>query len=117
MSKDFEIQSRILYKVAQANGNPRAYLDDILQNRTTRIVAGNGRVIISSSTGGSSASWTLPEGFNDQEVMQIAYMALQLFMTNVNNTDRGNTPGFSPISQVENADRKISYPSFRGIQL
>jgi hypothetical protein len=115
-TRDLQLQSSILLKVAGMQGNPRQFLEDILFKRYQKLISGDGRIIINTSTGGSSATWTLPDGFNDQEVAEIAYRALQMFDTQVNHQDPNNQGLIGSVGQVPNADRLVSYPDFSSIR-
>ena len=111
MAADKNTLVSALIRIATINGNPTAYLTDILQGRYSRVLGGNGRVIISSSTGGSSATWSIPQGMDDLEIMEIAEMALQRIETGVDDND-----GTTPIKQVANGDRLVSYGQFGSIR-
>jgi hypothetical protein len=103
-----------LYRIAQLQGNPVAYLTDILQGRYSRVLAGNGRVIISSSTGGSAASWSIPAGMDDLQIMELAELALRLFDTGVNAPyDPNNPDNTAPaINPLRNSDQIVTYGAY-----
>lgn len=108
-----------LKMVAVNAGNPVAYLTDIITGRITRVVSGSGRVTISTSSGGSAASWTLPLGFNDLEMVQAAKIALNTVQTGVDAVVQfgSNGPSVMPaIGQQLNSERTTSYAQFGNIQ-
>lgn len=104
--------ANILYRIATINGNPKGFLLDILQQRFTRVLdSTSGKVIISSTTGGSSATWAIPQGMDDMAIMRIAELALQICETGINEND-----GTTPIEQVALSKRPVSYGQFSMIR-
>lgn len=105
--------------VANLAGNPVAYLTDIITGRFTRVLGGNGRVVISTSSGGTAATWTLPQGFNDLELIQVAKIALNTVKTGIDApvVFGPNGPQVMPaIGQQLNSERTTSYAQFGNIQ-
>jgi len=104
-----------LVRVANAGGNPTAFLMDIIQGRYTRTIDGSGRTLISSSTGGSSANWVVPPGMTDLEIIELAELALQRVETQV---DAGTDPSTGlpyPIQPTSMSNRIVTYGIFNNI--
>lgn len=107
-----------LYRVASNAGNPYAFLTDIIGGRFTRVLSGNGRVVIQTSSGGSSAGFMLPQGFNDLELIQVAEQALQMVETGINQPIRVNSAGTQILPAIlpsRASDQGVSYGVFSTI--
>lgn len=119
MAAQISILVSSLVRIATNAGNPVAYLTDILTGHITRVVDGSGRVVVSTSSGGTSATWTLPQGMNDLEMTQLAELALRTVETNVNSQvvyGPNGPENLPPIVQLNNADRTTSYGQFGNVQ-
>lgn len=118
MAAQVGILSSALYRVATNAGNPTAFLTDIITGKFTRVLAGNGRVTISTSSGGSSASWTLPQGMNDNDLIQVAEFALRQVETGINQIQPLNSAGIPiplPILPLRNSDQGTTYGTYSTI--
>jgi hypothetical protein len=107
-----------LFRVATNAGNPTAFLTDVITGRYTRVLAGNGRVTISTSSGGSAASFTIPQGFNDLDLVQTAEMALRMVETGINQPIQTNAAGTNVLPVIlpnRAADQGVSYGVFSTI--
>ncbi len=119
MAAQVSIVASALKMVAVQSGNPVAFLTDVITGRISRVLSGVGRVTISTSTGGSSASFTLPQGFNDLELVQAAKIALNEVQTGIDTPvvfGPNGPQSFPPIGQILNSERTTSYAQFGNIQ-
>jgi len=109
-----------LLRVANQQTNPRGYLENILTGNFTSTLNGDGTVTISTSTGGTSAGFTLPAGSDPLAIVQLAELALQNLDTMVDAPviyGPNNSPQIVPtIGQVPNSQRRVSYGQFPNCQ-
>jgi hypothetical protein len=109
-----------LLSVARFQGNPQAWLQGIIDRNFSSAVQGNGTVLISTATGGSSGAFTLPAGMDPFSVIQIAQMALDVLGTGIDvpvTYDANGIPISVPyIQQLPNSQRTTSYAQFGNIR-
>lgn len=118
MAAQVGILAASLYRVATNSGNAYAYLTDIVSGRFTRVLAGNGRIVINTSSGGSSAGFMLPQGFDDLSLVQVAELALRQVETGVNQPAQVNGSGTQippVILPLRNSEQGVSYGTYQTI--
>jgi hypothetical protein len=107
-------------RVANEQPNPKAFLFGIATNNFTSVQNGDGTVTISTSTGGSAASFTLPSGASPLEIVELAELAMQNLDTGVDDPIQwdvnGNPTTVPAINQVPNSQRRVSYAQFGNVQ-
>lgn len=119
MAAQIGIFASALKQYAVNAGNPVAFLSDIIYQRFTREIAGNGRIVITTSSGGSAASFQLLAGFTDADMVQAAKIALNTVETGIDQPVifGPNGPIQMPaIGQQLNSERTTSYAQFGNIQ-
>lgn len=90
---------RSAYLYASAN-NTTAYdvLEQVLQSKFRWEVL-NGRTVLSLSEGGSSTSWTIPEGLSPSDLMLLAHQGI-LWLEQTQADPRAGTLDLSPMRRV-----------------
>jgi hypothetical protein len=110
----------VFVRVANAQESPSAFLLNLLTGNFTVITTGDATVLTSTTTGGSSANWTLPLNMSRMDIMEIAELALRLFETGIDTpitTDPNTGAQIGPaINQVLPSQRVVSYGQFGNIR-
>lgn len=109
-----------LLRLANTQPNPSGYLMGILTGNFTTTLGGDGTVTISTSTGGTAASFTLPPGSDPLSITEIAELALQTLDTGIDAPvtygANGNPDCIPTIGQLANSRRTVSYAQFPNVQ-
>lgn len=119
MAASVGILVNALLRIANQQTNPQGYLMGILSGNFTSTINGDGTVTISTSTGGTAATFTLPAGSDPLAMVQLAELALQNLQSGVDVPIQwnGSTPTLVPsIQQVPNSQRRVSYGQFPNVQ-
>lgn len=91
----------------------------ILTGNFTSTINGDGTVTISTATGGSAATFTLPAGSDPLAMVELAELALQNLESGIDVPIQwdGSSPTLVPtIQQVPNSQRRSSYGQFPNVQ-
>lgn len=108
-----------LLRIANKQPNPSVYLETILTGNFTSTLNGDGTVTISTSTGGSAATFTLPQGTDPLSIVELAELALQNLDAGIDAPIqwKNGCPSVVPsIQQVPNSQRRASYAQFPNVQ-
>lgn len=120
MAADKSLLVSALVRLAKQQEDPSSWLTGLLGNLATFVTGADGRIRIGSSTGGSSASWTLFDGMTPADAMAIVELALQKFDTGIDvpiTVDQdGNITAVPNITQLDNSKRTTSYAQFGNVQ-
>jgi hypothetical protein len=110
----------VFVRVANAQSNPNDFLLNLLTGNFTVVTTGDATVLTSTTTGGSSANWTLPVNMSRMDIMEIAELALRNIETGIDaplTTDPNTAVSIPPvITQVKASQRVMSYAQFGNIQ-
>jgi hypothetical protein len=107
-------------RIAKEQVSPYGFLRGIAGANFTTTINGDGTVLISTSTGGSAATFTLPAGTDPASVAAWAELAMETLDTGIDAPIQWNENG-SPtvvpsIQQVSNSQRRASYAQFPNCQ-
>ncbi len=110
----------LLLRIANEQTSPYGFLRGIAGSNFTKTINGDGTVLISTSTGGSAATFTLPAGTDPSSVAAWAELAMQNLDTGVDAPiqwdSQGNPTNVPTIRQVPNSQRRASYAQFPNCQ-
>lgn len=110
----------LLLRIAKEQVSPYGFLRGIAGANFTTTINGDGTVLISTSTGGSAATFTLPAGTDPASVATWAELAMETLDTGIDAPIQWNengTPTVVPsIRQVPNSQRRASYAQFPNCQ-
>ena len=67
----------VFVRLANNQADPSAFLLGLLQGNFNVTTTGDATVLTSTTTGGSSANWTLPPNMSRFDIMEIAELALR----------------------------------------
>lgn len=109
-----------LLRIAGQQPDAAQFLLGIATNNFDSIQNDGGTVTISTSTGGTAASFTLPSGASPLEIIELAETALQSLETGIDApiqwNEEGNPTLVPTIVQVKNSQRRASYAQFPNVQ-